>query len=202
MILGGSSMHYGAQAFPPFPADYGNWVTATGVDWTIGNLKEAADEVRQVFNVHSDPEEILSEGQRSFRHAARSLGYQVRPLEGAKKNCLRSGFCNAANMCKYDAKMSALLTHVPDAEEHGVEIIPNTMVKKVLFDGRKATGVMCRQEDRETLIAFADAAPKSSMISCNRASLTSFGGQVRGSFSFASSFSWSFRVLPQHAAMN
>ena len=152
MILGGSSMHYGAQAFPPFPADYGNWVSATGVDWTVGNLKEAADEVRQVFNVHSDPEEILSEGQKGFRNAARSLGYQVRPLEGAKKNCIRCGFCNAANMCKYDAKMSALLTHVPAAEEHGVEIIPDTMVEKVLFDGKKATGVMGRQGDRETLI--------------------------------------------------
>lgn len=152
MILGGSSMHYGAQAFPPFPADYDNWVSSTGVDWTKANLQEAATEVRRVFNVHSDPEDSLSEGQKQFRATARSLGYPVRPLEGAKKNCIRCGFCNAANMCKYDAKMSTLLTHVPDAEKYGVEIIPDTFVEKIIFDGRKATSVVCRQEDREDLI--------------------------------------------------
>ncbi len=145
-------MHYGAQAFPPFPADYEHWVHTTGVDWTESNLKEAELEVRRIFNVHADPEEELSEGQKQFRAAARSLGYTIRPLEGAKKNCIRCGFCNAANMCKYDSKMSTLLTHVPAAEEHGVEIIPDSLAERILFEQRKATGVIYNQGGQEQMI--------------------------------------------------
>ena len=48
-------------------------------------------------------------------------------------------------MCKYDAKMSTLLTHIPAAEQHGVEIIPNAMAKQLLLEGRKVTGVVYEQ---------------------------------------------------------
>ena len=144
-ILGGSSVSFGGQSNVPFPADYANWNYTTGVDWTEQNMKAAAEEVHRVFNLHPDPEDALSEGQKRLRNAARSLGYDVHPFEGAKKNCIFCGYCFTGNMCKYDAKMSTLLTHIPAAEQHGVEIIPNAMAKQLLLEGRKVTGVVYEQ---------------------------------------------------------
>ena len=151
-ILGGSSMHYGAQAFLPFPSDYGNWNYTTGVDWSEENLKDATADVRRIFNVHADPEEVLSEGQIHFRAVARSLGHEVLPMEGAKKNCFRCGYCFGANMCRYDAKMSTLLTHVPIAEKNGVEIISEAKVQRILFDKGKAVGLIYQKEGQEKTV--------------------------------------------------
>ena len=151
-ILGGSSVAFGGQSHIPFPADYANWNYTTGVDWTEENVGPAAAEVRTVFNVHADPEESLSPGQARFRTVSRSLGYDVQPYEGAKKNCIQCGFCGTGHMCKYDAKMSTLLTHVPDAERHGVEIITDVMAERVLFQGTRATGVLYTQAGEERLI--------------------------------------------------
>src|SRR5262245_6089834 len=36
-IVGGSSLHWGAQAFLPFSIDYVHWQKETGVDWTEDN---------------------------------------------------------------------------------------------------------------------------------------------------------------------
>ncbi len=152
MVLGGSSVTFGAQSHLPFSADYANWEYTTGVDWTEANVKEASNEVRQVFNVHADPDEFLSDGQRRFRESARSLGYDVQPYEGAKKNCIRCGYCLSSNMCKYDAKMSTLLTHVPTAERFGVNIIPDAMAHRLVFEGKKATGVVYRQEGQDNIL--------------------------------------------------
>ena len=152
MVLGGSSVTFGAQSHLPFSADYANWEYTTGVDWTEENVKEAADEVRRVFNVHADPDEFLSDGQRRFRESARSLGYDVQPYEGAKKNCIRCGYCLSSNMCKYDAKMSTLLTHVPTAERFGVNIIPDAMAHRLVFEGKRAAGVVYRQEGQDKFL--------------------------------------------------
>ena len=151
-ILGGSSVAFGGQSHIPFPADYANWNYTTGVDWTEENFAPAASEVRRVFNVHADKEETLSPGQLRFRTVSQSLGYDIQPYEGAKKNCIFCGFCGNNHMCKYDAKMSTLLTHVPDAEKYGVEIITDVMAERLLFQGSRTTGVLYTQAGEERMI--------------------------------------------------
>lgn len=59
---------------------------------------------------------------------------------GDRPHCVYRGFCIQA--CKVGAKASTLITHVPDALEHGAEIRDNCMVSRVSMgkDGR-ADGV-------------------------------------------------------------
>lgn len=59
---------------------------------------------------------------------------------GNRPHCIYRGFCIQA--CKVGAKASTLITHVPDALEHGAEIRDNSMVSRVSMrpDGR-ADGV-------------------------------------------------------------
>jgi choline dehydrogenase-like flavoprotein len=60
---------------------------------------------------------------------------------GNRPHCIYRGFCLQG--CKVNAKASPLVTHIPDAIEHGVEIRANCMVSQVCVDDAsgRVTGV-------------------------------------------------------------
>ena len=150
-IVGGSSLHWNAQVLVPFPVDYLHWQKETGVDWTEENFREAVAEIRREFNIHPYPDEIDTRGNKLFYEVAKRMGYEPSRQQGARRNCIYSGFCNSPMMCKYDSRASTLTTYIPVAEEHGVDIIPDTYVEKVLIDtkgGRgTAYGLLCKAKD-------------------------------------------------------
>ena len=57
-VVGGSSLHWQASAFLPYPIDYIHWQEETGVDWTSENLLDAVEETRREFSIHEYPEEV------------------------------------------------------------------------------------------------------------------------------------------------
>ena len=149
-LVGGSAMHFNAQAFHPFDVDYLHWQNETGVDWTEENFKEAVEEVKTMFNVHPVPETLLVPGQRLFEKAVKKLGYTPQRMAHARKNCIYCGIgCAGTQMCKYDSKMNSFVAYIPIAEKHGVEIIPNTKVDRVIIEKRGsdfvATGAWAEQ---------------------------------------------------------
>lgn len=147
-IVGGSTMHYGASVYLPYDVDYKHWV-AEGTDWTEENCRAAAAEVQRIYNIHSEPDAVLTRGNFMFREAARALGREVHSAMVARKNCLYCGFCEGGYFCRYDSKMSALTTYIPIAEKQGVDIIPDAAVERVLIEKKgarpMAVGVQYRQ---------------------------------------------------------
>jgi len=143
-MVGGSTMHYGASVYVPYPEDYKHWV-AEGTDWSEENCREAAAEVEKIYNIHSEPDSALSKGCLMFRDAARALGREVHPALVARRNCLYCGFCEGGYFCRYDSKLNAMTTYIPLAEKRGVEIIPNASVERIIIEKRGeqaiATGV-------------------------------------------------------------
>ena len=164
-IVGGGSLHWGAITQVPEDVDYQIWAQETGVDWTADEYRSAGEEIRTLFNIHPRPETLLTKGDFLFREAARSLGYAVRERTVAKKNCILCGFCNSADMCKYDAKMGPLITHLPLAESIGVQIIPDAEVGKIVLEkegGRVvAKGILYRLNGRTE-----SAAAEKIIVSC------------------------------------
>ena len=140
-IVGGSSLHWGAQAFLPFPVDYLHWQRETGVDWSEDNLRSAVAEIRREFNVHKYPDQIDTQGNRLFYDVARKMGYGPQRQEGARRNCIYCGFCNSPMMCKYDSRSSTMVTYIPVAEANGVDIIPDTYVEKIQIDAIGERGI-------------------------------------------------------------
>lgn len=140
-IVGGSSLHWGAQAFLPFDVDYLHWQKETGVDWTKENLRDGVAEIRREFNVHEYPAEIDTPGNKLFYDVAKQMGHDPKRQEGARRNCIYCGFCNSPMMCKYDSRASTVVTYIPVAEKNGVEIIPDTYVEKILIDRQGERGV-------------------------------------------------------------
>ncbi|HXG67679.1 MAG TPA: GMC family oxidoreductase [Blastocatellia bacterium] len=152
--VGGSSLIFGSAAWFPFDEDYEDWQAETGIDWSKENFKSAIEEARRVFNVSLQPEETLSnrKGAALFKATAEAMSYEVRPGNGrAVKNCIFCGHCADRQICKYDAKMSTLVTHAPVADRNGVDIIANARALRILIErsGGKAVarGVLIKKLD-------------------------------------------------------
>ena len=159
--VGGGSAYWGAKGHPPDTKDYARWIRETGVDWTEAEVKPAVDELLGLWNSHTVPDALLTEYHFRFKEVAESLGYQPRKMLIHKKNCIRCGaHYESQPQCRYDAKMGTLLSHIPVAEEHGVEILANTVVEQVILEKRgaqwRATGVRCQQQDQPSSEIKAD----------------------------------------------
>ncbi len=78
-----------------------------------------------------------------------SAGGPVAILNGSRANrphCIYRGFCIQG--CKVGAKASTLITHVPDAIDHGAEIRANCMVSRIeMGKQRRVTGVKYFDEE-------------------------------------------------------
>ena len=72
---------------------------------------------------------------------------------GNRPHCIYRGFCLQG--CKVNAKASPLITHLPDAIEHGVEVRAESMVMRVEVDDSsgRCTGVTYLTEGREVLVS-------------------------------------------------
>ncbi|MBI2817036.1 MAG: GMC family oxidoreductase [Acidobacteria bacterium] len=139
-VVGGCSVHWGAHCHVPFDEDYENWC-ALGNDWTRENMKEAVEDVVEMFNLRADPEEAYTPGEKLFRETAQSMGYKVQPVLSPRKNCIYCGFHNEGHACKYDAKSNSVW-YLPIALENGVELIHDAEVKKVIIEKAGAGGVV------------------------------------------------------------
>jgi choline dehydrogenase-like flavoprotein len=150
-MVGGSTNHYGASVYLPYDVDYRHWVEM-GTDWTEDQCKGAAAEVKRMFNIHSEPDEVLTKGNMMFREAAQALGREVHPALVGRKNCLYCGFCEGGYFCRTDSKMTALTTYIPVAERNGVDIIPNAVVERIIIEKNGArpvaTGVWFNQNGK------------------------------------------------------
>ncbi len=155
-LVGGGSLLYTAITQVPHEVDYEVWERETGADWTYQNLKAASEEVKRTFNIHQKPDALLGRLDHMFRDTAQAMGYRPYDATIAKKNCLGSSFCDGTNMCKYDAKMGSFVAYLPIAEQHGVEVIPEAMVERILFEkgasGVKVKGIAFRQHGKEQLL--------------------------------------------------
>ncbi len=152
-MVGGSTMHYGASVYLPYPEDYKHWV-AEGTDWTEESCRTAASEVKRMYNIHAEPDAVLSKGSLMFRDAARAMGRDVQRALVARRNCLYCGFCEGGYFCRYDSKMTAMTTYIPLAEKNGVEIISEAEAQRVIIEKKGAravaTGVVYQQRGRAT----------------------------------------------------
>jgi choline dehydrogenase-like flavoprotein len=76
---------------------------------------------------------------------------------GNRPHCIYRGFCLQG--CKVNAKASPLITHLPDAIEHGVEVRANCMATRVEVDDAtgRATGVTYTDRDGVERFQPADA---------------------------------------------
>jgi choline dehydrogenase-like flavoprotein len=162
--VGGSMTHFAGYTPRLHPSDF-EVRTRDGiaVDWPISyrDLKESFERIERELPVagqdwpwgdpHSyphAPHPVSSAGTVAWRGAeASGIEMRVGPVSiangrfGNRPHCIYRGFCLQG--CKVNAKASPLITHLPDAIEHGVEVRPDSMAVRVEVDesSGRAVGV-------------------------------------------------------------
>lgn len=162
--VGGSMIHFAGYAPRFHPSDFSTYsLDGVGADWPIAydELEPYYRDIEEELPVAGDhwpwgkphgyphrPHPVGGNGE-TFQRGARAMGLNVRtgPVAisngrfGNRPHCIYRGFCLQG--CKVNAKASPLITHIPDALEHGAEIRPESMVTRIDVDDAtgKATGV-------------------------------------------------------------
>jgi choline dehydrogenase-like flavoprotein len=169
--VGGSMVHHAGYTPRFHPSDFRTRSTdGVGADWPYRyeELKRHYELLERELPVagqdwpwgdpHSyphSPHPIAGAAERAWQ-GARAAGIEMRvgPVGiangtfGNRPHCIYRGFCLQG--CKVNAKASPLVTHVPDALAHGVEVRAGCMAARVeLDDAGRCTGVLYLHEGRE-----------------------------------------------------
>ncbi len=162
--VGGSMTHFAGYVPRLHPSDF-EVRTRDGVaaDWPISywDLRDSFERVERELPVAGDdwpwgdphgyphaPHPVAGAASVAWA-GARNYGIEMRvgPVAitngsfGNRPHCIYRGFCLEG--CKVNAKASPLITHIPDAVEHGCEVRADCHVTRVEVDarGERATGV-------------------------------------------------------------
>jgi choline dehydrogenase-like flavoprotein len=162
--VGGSMTHFAGYVPRFHPSDFEvRTRDGVAVDWPISyrDLKASFERIELELPVagqdwpwgdpHSyphGPHPVSGAASVAWR-GARDCGIEMKvgPVSitngvfGNRPHCIYRGFCLQG--CKVNAKASPLITHLPDAIEHGVEVRANAMATRVEVDDAtgRATGV-------------------------------------------------------------
>jgi choline dehydrogenase-like flavoprotein len=161
--VGGSMIHFAGYAPRFHPSDFETRSRdGVGADWPIryAHLKAHYERLERELPVagqdwpwgdphwypHS-PHPVSAMAARVWEGARRSgIEMRVGPVAitngafGNRPHCIYRGFCLQG--CKVNAKASPLVTHLPDAIHHGVEVRAQCRATRIEVDGRdRAVGV-------------------------------------------------------------
>jgi choline dehydrogenase-like flavoprotein len=179
--VGGSMVHYAGYCPRFHPSDFEvRTRDGVGEDWPIGyrDLKAEYERLELELPVSGekwpwgDPHRYphtphpIAGGADLAREGARRCGIEMRvgPVGitngafGNRPHCIYRGFCLQG--CKVNAKASPLVTHIPDAIEHGVEIRADCMAASIELDegaDARATGVHYFDRDGSSVFQRAAA---------------------------------------------
>jgi choline dehydrogenase-like flavoprotein len=169
--VGGSMVHYAGYTPRLHPSDFEiRTRDGVGADWPIAyaDLKAHYERVERELPVAGqdwpwgDPHRYphaahpISGAADQARRGALAAGVDMRigpvgipnGVFGNRPHCIYRGFCLQG--CKVNAKASPLVTHLPDAIEHGVEIRADSHVVRVEIDAAgRCTGVTYVHDGRE-----------------------------------------------------
>jgi len=196
--VGGSMTHFAGYTPRFHPSDFEvRTRDGVGVDWPFSyqELKPSIERVERELPVagqdwpwgdpHTYPHapHPLSGAAAKAWEGARRRGVEMRvgPVSitngafGNRPHCIYRGFCLQG--CKVNAKASPLITHLPDAIEHGVEVRADSMATRVETAprGGSVTGVTYVHEGRETFQPAAAVAVCGYAIESPRLLLNSTG---------------------------
>lgn len=122
---------------------------------TMGISGEPDPNYPERTNPYPNPPMMKTEGMRMFEEASKKFGYKPYQIpsgnlskaytnpDGETLNaCQYCNFCGS-NGCEYGAKSDPIVTVIPTAKKTGkFEIRNHSEVKRVLYTGNKATGVL------------------------------------------------------------
>ncbi|MBW3630261.1 MAG: GMC family oxidoreductase [Gemmatimonadetes bacterium] len=178
--VGGSMVHFAGYTPRFHPSDFETFTRdGVGADWPISyeELKPHYERVERELPVAGQhwpwgdphgyphaPHPVSGAAERAWA-GARAAGVEMRvgPVAitngtfGNRPHCIYRGYCLQG--CKVNAKASPLVTHLPDALAHGVEVRAGSMAARIETDAAgRCTGVTYLNDGRERFQSAAAVA--------------------------------------------
>ena len=170
--VGGSMTHFAGYVPRFHPSDFETRSRdGVGADWPISywDLKPSVERIERELPVAGQdwpwgdphtyphgPHPVSGAAAKAWEGALRQgIEMRVGPVSitngtfGNRPHCIYRGFCLQG--CKVNAKASPLITHLPDAIEHGVEVRPDSMAVRLEVGsaGDRVTGVTYVRDGRQ-----------------------------------------------------
>jgi choline dehydrogenase len=148
-VLGGSSSINAMAYYRGLPHDFEDWAAAGATGWHWDNVKATFEALEQNIgpdgDVSGDGPVVVSDLRRrmhpfskNFLNAALEMGWPLHgPDDADGLGYVRSNVKNSMRFSAADAFLK------PARRRANLTVLKNAMVDKVLFDGRRANGVIC-----------------------------------------------------------
>lgn len=118
------------------------WQERFGSQLTSDMLRPHFERVEERLNIKAWPEALFNPNNQALHRGAQQLGWESKALRRNVKGCLNSGYCGMG--CPANAKQGMLLTHIPDALEHGLRLYANTEAVRLETQNGKVSVVHAR----------------------------------------------------------
>lgn len=136
-VLGGSSSMNAMMWVPGFPADYDEWAEHAGEDWNYTRLRTYFDRIENGALVIS-PQRSPRSSTSAWLRAAEQAGYRV-TTPGAP---MLDEFGQAVVTQRRGARWSCTDAYLkPVLFRRNLNVLTNSTVRRVLFEGTRAVGV-------------------------------------------------------------
>jgi choline dehydrogenase-like flavoprotein len=147
--VGGASVHYWADSYR-LPDDRAElWDSEFGLaTHSAKTLAPHFAAIERDLHIVPAPDAYVNKMNALMREGATDLGWRVRRVPAARKDCKMSGYCMQG--CSYDAKQSQLITHLPRALARGARLYSDTRADQFRFEARGAQRLTCSVLDRAT----------------------------------------------------
>lgn len=123
---GGSTLVYTGVSLVPEREVVAGW-GVPGLD--PEDVLARAGRAAAMLEVHELPEELHNPNNRAFARGCRELGWRLRRIPLAVRECRGAGVCNLG--CPHDAKLGTHNVHLPEAERRGVEVVTGCRAVRV-----------------------------------------------------------------------
>jgi len=103
-------------------------------------MRPVFESVERDLSVSEIPAGWRNPNNQVLERGVKALGWKGGPLKHNRVGCQQSGFCELG--CPYNAKQNSLKVLVPDALDHGAQVISDVRVSRIVHDGHRASGVI------------------------------------------------------------
>jgi len=137
--VGGTTVVNSGTCFRAPERVLADWGRRFGVDWA--GLDADYAEAEEMLRVTPVDVERMGRNGQLVMEGAEALGLSHGPISRNAGACVQCSSCPAG--CKLDAKRAMHVTYLPRAAAAGARIRSGVEARRIVFEGRRATGLDC-----------------------------------------------------------
>ena len=138
--VGGTTVVNSGTCFRAPERVLADWARRFGIDWAAG-LDADYTEAEEMLRVTPVDVERMGRNGQLVMEGAKALGLSHGPISRNAGACVQCSSCPAG--CKLDAKRAMHVTYLPRAAAAGARIRSGVEARRIVFEGRRATGLEC-----------------------------------------------------------